>query len=247
MVDASGTPEADNSKDRDPDDRGRGILTKKDRAFLRGDADYGSKSASARRARQRIRDRIRNAVLDFGLICDRLEDRDCKKIFERGASDDRAGFNDGLLGALWFIYSGVEQGQVHAPTGITFSDFIELAVRNAEYDAMPAVMRDFKTVNVDVSVTIDRPNLTDINIEHVSNIVERGEWADLTGGDARTFLRWLVEADALDSDAAVEAVREERERVAETPELKRAGDEFEYLSRGVFSSDDTDDEGVDGE
>ena len=217
------------SMDSDPDDRGRGVLTKEDRRFLRGEADYEPRSNSARRARQRIRDRIRNAVLDFGLICDLLEDRDRETIFERGASDDRTAFNDGLLGALWFIYGGVEHGQVRAPTGVTFAEFAELAVRHAEYDAMPEVMREFKTVDVDVDVQVDRANLANINVENVANTVTRGEWADLTGSDARTFLRWLVEADALDADAAVEAVREERERIADAPDRMREGDEFEIL------------------
>jgi hypothetical protein len=229
MVGPPDTSADSESMDSDPDDRGRGVLTPKDRAFLRGEAEYEAKSNSARRARQRIRDRIRNAVLDFGLIAEVMQDRDRETIFERGANDDLAGFNDGLLGALWFIYGGVEHGQVRAPTGLTFTELVERAVRRVEYDAMPDALRKLETVHVDVDVSVDRPSLTSINAERVASAVERGRLDEISDDEARSFLRWLMEADALDAEAAVDAVRDERDRIADAPDRTREGDEFEIL------------------
>jgi hypothetical protein len=215
--------------DSDPDDRGRGVLTPKDRAFLRGEAEYEAKSNSARRARQRIRDRIRNAVLDFGLIAEVMQDRDRETIFERGANDSLAGFNEGLVGNLQFIHAGVEHGQVSAPTGLTFTELVERAVRRVEYDAMPDALRKLETVHVDVDVSVDRPSLTSINAERVASAVERGRLDEISDDEARSFLRWLMEADALDAEAAVDAVRDERDRIADAPDRTREGDEFEIL------------------
>ena len=229
MVGPPDTSAESESVDSDPDDRGRGVLTKEDRRFLRGEAEYEAKSNSARRARQRIRDRVRNAVLDFGLIAEVMQDRDRETIFERGANDNLAGFNEGLVGNLQFIYGGVEHGQVRAPTGLTFPELCERAVRRVEYDEMPDALRELETVHVDVSVSVDRPSLTSINAERVASAVDRGRLDEISDDEARSFLRWLTEADALDADAAVEAVRDERERIADAPDRTREGDEFEIL------------------
>lgn len=238
MVGPPDTSADSESVDSDPDDRGRGVLTPKDRAFLRGEASYEPTSNSARRARNRIRDRLRNAVLDFGLIADHLQERDREQVFARGANDDLAAFNHGLVGALRVVYAGVEHGPVRAPTGLTFAELVERAVRRVEYDEMPDALRELETVHVDVSVSVDRPSLTSINAERVASAVERGRLDEISDDEARSFLRWLTEADALDADAAVEAVREERERIADAPDRTGEGDDFELLPRGVLGPDD---------
>jgi hypothetical protein len=241
MVGPPNSTDDDETDDSDPDDRGRGVLTKKDRSFLRGDADFGPKSNSARRARQRIRDRTRNAVRDFGLIADALQDRDREQIFERGAEDDLAEFNGGLVGALRFIYSGVEHGKARAPTGVGFKGLVEHAVRRAVYDFLPVQLREAQTV--DVAFDVSQPYLTDIrNPTAVGANVERGRWDKISDNEARVFLRWLANADALDADAAVRAIHEARdERPATTNRPAKTDDEL-LLPSDVLDDREGDDQ-----
>lgn len=64
--------------------RERGVLTEADREFLRGDREYQSLS-NERAARQRIRQRVRDAIQDFGLLFNYLEPRDRNQILDEFA------------------------------------------------------------------------------------------------------------------------------------------------------------------
>lgn len=64
--------------------RDRGILTPEDREFLRGDKSYEYASGT-RRARRRIRDRVRNSVSDFGLLFEYMERRDRLQVLDKFA------------------------------------------------------------------------------------------------------------------------------------------------------------------
>jgi hypothetical protein len=68
-------------KEFDPIDRPRGILNKKDRRWIVGDLTYDDKNSEYQR-RRRIRERVNNAVLDFLLITDGLDDADIGHLFE---------------------------------------------------------------------------------------------------------------------------------------------------------------------
>lgn len=58
-------------------DRERGILTPSDREFLlERKTDYTEHSKKQKR--NRIRRRVRNAILDFTILFEHLEDRDCE-------------------------------------------------------------------------------------------------------------------------------------------------------------------------
>lgn len=70
-------------------DRPRGILTKSDREFL-GGINQPSSAVGQRKARKRIRERIKNGVLDFMFLWRFLEDRDLEQIFEFSNDDLRS-------------------------------------------------------------------------------------------------------------------------------------------------------------
>lgn len=57
-------------------DRDRGVLTTADRKYLCGESEIEPQTHSERRARERIRNRVKNAVLDFKILLRHFEDRD---------------------------------------------------------------------------------------------------------------------------------------------------------------------------
>lgn len=63
------------------EDRDRGFLAPIDRAFLRGEKDYEHRQSTYDR-RQTIRDRTRNALLDFAVLYEHLSDDQREKILE---------------------------------------------------------------------------------------------------------------------------------------------------------------------
>lgn len=63
-------------------ERDRGVLTPRERRYLRGELDIDAGTAYARSIRQNIRNHLLSAVLDFPLILDAVEDRDREKVFE---------------------------------------------------------------------------------------------------------------------------------------------------------------------
>jgi len=108
------------------EDRGRGILSTADRAYLRGETAYGSVQ-SERNARARIRNRTFEAVRDFELLVEALSDRDRKLIFEKRFGDlaGPAAF-DALVSAVALLYSGVDDA------GLEFETVLSEAVNVAE-------------------------------------------------------------------------------------------------------------------
>ena len=64
-------------------DRPRGLLTEADREYLSGTSDLEPQSHGERRARERIRRRVKHALLDFEILFYCLEDRDIEQIYEQ--------------------------------------------------------------------------------------------------------------------------------------------------------------------
>ncbi|WP_251342813.1 hypothetical protein [Haloplanus halophilus] len=73
-------------------DRDRGILTQGDREYLAGESSIDPKSQSERNARSRIRNRVRNGLLDFRYLSDPeyFEDRDLDLLREYVDEDGEA-------------------------------------------------------------------------------------------------------------------------------------------------------------
>ena len=89
-------------------DRERGFLSKRDRQYLRGESDIDPTSAQARNVRRVIRERTRNAFVDFTLVMNELRDTDREQIFD---PDDEVtdAFDKGVADAIAFIFAGVTE------------------------------------------------------------------------------------------------------------------------------------------
>lgn len=107
-------------------ERGRGVLSAADRAYLRGDRDFGSVQAE-RNARARIRERIYDALRDFELLVEGLDDRDLALVFEKHVGeDDGSEAFDALVSTLAFLYRGVDR------TDLDFETVLREGVNLAE-------------------------------------------------------------------------------------------------------------------
>jgi glycerophosphoryl diester phosphodiesterase len=81
MVEFGETPQSHNQPEEV--DRSRGILSPRDRRYLLGEADVSSSSQEERNIRAAIRDRLANAILDFSLLFQHMEDRDRRQVFDK--------------------------------------------------------------------------------------------------------------------------------------------------------------------
>jgi hypothetical protein len=143
------------------DDRGRGVLSPADRAYLRGESTLGSVQ-SERNTRARIRDRIHDALFDFELLVERLDERDRELVAERLAGGDGTDSFDGLVAAVAFLYRLTEE------TGLGFETMLREGVNVAEAPAGRAA-----TVDLDLT-------FHGLTVEGLRAKLERGEELSLT-------------------------------------------------------------------
>ena len=143
-------------------ERGRGILSTADRAYLRGETTYASVQ-SERNARARIRDRTFEAVQDFELLVEALPDHDRGLVFEKRLGDlsGPAAF-DALVSALAFLYRGVDDA------GLDFETVLSEAVNVAEAG-------EGRAATVDLALTYER-----LSPEGLLHKLEMGKELSLT-------------------------------------------------------------------
>lgn len=148
----------------DTEERPRGILSPADRRFLRGEADLRS-DQSAYDARYRIRQRLRDALLDFSLLFESLDDRDRTQVFE---DEDLAG---AIVDAVAFLYQGAGEGD--RPREVLFTEGLQRAERRRT-GGQP-------TAHVEVA-TVDGDEL-----ERIVESVEAGRFHELSESELRAF------------------------------------------------------------
>jgi succinate dehydrogenase flavin-adding protein (antitoxin of CptAB toxin-antitoxin module) len=165
-------------------ERGRGILTSSDREFLLGrKTDYTDHSKKQKR--NRIRRRLRNAILDFTILFDHLEDRDRETVFNPD-DDDRDAYTRGLTDMLAFLHLGTIG--YHTP----FKDMLSKGVNRAEQELADS---DYRMVTVDFNVDpVGR-----IDVDAVVDKLTADEFDDLTDEELRAFVRLLGESDDFDA------------------------------------------------
>lgn len=204
-------------------DRPRGILSKADRQYLRGKKSYSSEQ-SERDARYRIRERIKNSILDFTLLINHLDDRDREQIFASSKPDvlseetelneqhltnvvEGAMFLHGIEDAITFFYLGL--GDIHQ----SFEPVLEKSVENAEKKKG----MDVEHVLVEIEIQERNPDLTDL--------IERFE-----SGEAVTEeeLKQLIHSNEINLDpTTLDRIFEHIMPNVEQPELEEFTDESE--------------------
>lgn len=172
----------------DPE-RSRGVLSKRDRRFLKDTAPEDRKDSTGRATRSEIRSRIYNSLLDFKILTDELGDRDRRNVFED--VNDRE-FQQGVIAALSFFYQGMEE------QGQDFEDVLVPAVERAERLLTKKEMEDEVTVEVDVDFTVERqlflsdPDPANYSDEEIGEMLADGR---IDGKAALDLLRSKVESD----------------------------------------------------
>lgn len=144
-------------------ERDRGVLTPSDREFLLGKKDYNHAQAESNKKRD-IRERTRNAIIDFELLFWFLEEEQSKAVFDSLDEDDivpRLGYVIGYL----YQALGLEEDEL--------SRCIEESITLGEYWSGPAGKSENGQLR-DVSVSIDVEY--DPATDHLKQKLEEGKF-----------------------------------------------------------------------
>jgi hypothetical protein len=161
-------------------DRERGILTPSDREFLLGrKTDYTEHSKKQKR--NRIRRRLRNAILDFSIIFEHLEDRDRETVFNP-EDEARDAYTQGVVDMLGFLHLGTMG--YHVP----FKHMLAQGVNRAEQELAGS---DYRMVTVDFNVE----PVGQIDVDAVIGKLEEGAFDQITDEELRAFVRLLAESE----------------------------------------------------
>ncbi len=161
-------------------DRERGILTPSDREFLVGQkTDYTDHSKKQKR--NRIRRRLRNAILDFTILFEHLEDRDRETVFNP-EDDSREAYTQGIIDMLGFLHLGTMG--YHVP----FKHMLGQGVNQAEQKLAGS---DYRMVTVDFNVD----PVGQIDVGDVVAKLDDSSFDEITDEELRAFVRLLVESD----------------------------------------------------
>lgn len=170
----------------EPSSRGRGMLSPADREFLRGDRDLSSVQAE-RNARTRIRTRIYDALRDFEVLVEHLDERDSDLVFGKRASDgDGTEAFDAFVSTVAFLYRGLDH------TDLDFETVLREGINLAEAP-------DDRAATVDFDVTYHA-----LDADHLREKVEAGKSLSLTE------IAYLYESDDVPPDELADLFGESR-------------------------------------
>lgn len=157
------------------DDRGRGVLSSADRAYLRGEAELSSVQ-SERNARARIRNRVYDGLVDFAVLVEHLPERDRELVFGKRVSEEGTEAFDALVSTMAFLYDGVGR------TDLDFETVLREGINVAEAD-------DDRAATIALDVTYHA-----LDADQLRGKLERGESLSLTE------IAYLYEADDVSRD-----------------------------------------------
>ncbi|MFC4552101.1 MULTISPECIES: hypothetical protein [Halorussus] len=193
MASPSDDTESERSLTYSPD-RGRGILTPSDREFLlERKTDYTEHSKKQKR--NRIRRRIRNAILDFSIIFEHLEDRDRETVFNPD-DDARDAYTQGITDMLAFLHLGTMG--YYTP----FKDMLAQGVNKAEQELAGS---DYRMVTVDFNVD----PVGQIDVDAVIDKLEFGDYEEVTDEELRAFVRLLSESEEFSATSIRSEMKEQ--------------------------------------
>ncbi|ELY98955.1 hypothetical protein [Natrialba aegyptia] len=190
-------------------DRPRGILTPSDRDFLLGrKTDYTDHSKKQKR--NRIRRRVRNAILDFSILFEYMEERDRETVFDPD-NEDRDAYTQGITDMLAFLHLGTMG--YHTP----FKDMLSEGVGKAEQRLAGS---NYRMVNVEFNVD----PVGQIDVDEVIEKLDNEEFAQLTDEELRAFVRLLTMSDGFSPEATREEIKDRvdefGERVSDSAETR---------------------------
>lgn len=178
-----------------PDDRDRGFLTEADRRYLHGESDLDHQSHGERRARERIRNRLLNALYDMAIVFESLEDRDRDQVFKKvGFETPR---EDSLFG---------EQAVMPAPQAVISAVAFLLSTHQTddevEYTVSEALaaMADKEGVYRTFEVSVDTNEPDHIDEDELAQQLRDG---DITHNDLDRYFRMR----RIDRDTYIRLVR----------------------------------------
>lgn len=186
--------------------RQRGILSPEDRRYLTGEKELSGQSE--RNARARIRERIYNGILDFGLLWYCLEERDLEMVFARDDVKENRDLRRYIQDMLAFAILGMEANDDAYP------DRIKAAIEQAGIarDYSVAVTLDVKEERMDDTGMI-LTRILDSEFENISfNELEK-VWED-PDCDPELFARFLNMLEP-EEEFTVEWVEEYQESLRE--------------------------------
>jgi len=190
-------------------DRPRGILTPSDRDFLLGrKTDYTDHSKKQKR--NRIRRRVRNAILDFSILFEYLEQRDRQTVFDPD-DDERDAYTQGITDMLAFLHLGTMG--YHTP----FKDMLSEGVGKAEQRLAGS---NYRMVNVEFNVD----PVGQIDVDEVIEKLENEEFAQVTDEELRAFVRLLTMSEEFSPESTREEIKDSVDQytraVAESAEAR---------------------------
>lgn len=186
---ASGTSSGDLAFDPERD---RGILTPSDREFLLGrKTDYTDHSKKQKR--NRIRRRVRNAILDFTILFDHLDERDRETVFDP-ENEEREAYTRGITDTLAFFHLGT------MGYSTPFKDMLARGVSKGEQELAGS---EYRMVNVEFNVDpVGR-----IDVDEVVEKLDEGRFGEITDEELRAFVRLLAESEEFSSAPVREEIK----------------------------------------
>lgn len=204
----------ENSNSADESDRDRGLITSENRAFLRGETEYAHEQ-SAINARRRIRERVRNSVLDFSIVFEHLSEDDLRAVVEEVKEEDfshsggpqpERTFGQGMVDMVAFAILCADE------LGTDFETLAGAAIRRY------AERMDTQLENVDVNIEVDYRDIF-TNTDRIERKFESRE-----KGLTTAELGLLMEKGKIDERQALEY------RAETAPEVDDADDETDENS-----------------
>lgn len=158
------------------DERPNAMLTKTQRAFLKGEKEYTGDSARQQRyeRRQAIKERVRHTMLDFQLLFEMWDERGTGEIFGESPSDGESG--NGISALLGLLYSETHE---HARFKNLLLRGVQRGVERIEGDTNDMIRVDFdveRVARVDVKEALERyrkrGNLSDMSPNELAIIAK---------------------------------------------------------------------------
>lgn len=169
-------PRLESQREIENPDRSRGILSPHDRQFLLEESYRDDLAAqSQRNVRARIRERLRNAILDFYLLDEYLEDQDREQVF----SEHNQAVREGIHANLAFLFRVANRDTE------TFASWMASGLTHIELDSGPRLFIEAPGVDLDIT-----PGES-VDPDEALAKMEAGEFEALTSAELR-FLLWRV-------------------------------------------------------